>query len=62
MTTKLKMAESFADTNAGGRSNEQSAWLQNYRRLCIRWEKSTVMFKAFLHLTCSLLLMKEVLG
>jgi len=38
------------------------AWLQNYRRLCIRWEKSTLMFQGFLHLTCSLLLMKEVFG
>lgn len=37
-------------------------WLQNYRRLCIRWEKSTAMFQGFIHLTCSLLLMKEVLG
>lgn len=38
------------------------AWFQNYRRLCIRWEKSTAMFAGFLHLTCSLLLIKEVLG
>lgn len=38
------------------------AWLQNYRRLRIRWEKSTVAFHGFLHLACSLLLMKEVLG
>ncbi|MEI6099650.1 MAG: IS5 family transposase [Alphaproteobacteria bacterium] len=37
-------------------------WLQNYRRLCIRWEKSTAMFQGFVHLTCSLLLMKQVLG
>jgi transposase len=37
-------------------------WLQNYRRLCIRWEKSTAMFQGFVHFTCSLLLMKEVLG
>lgn len=37
-------------------------WLQNYRRLCIRWEKSAAMFQGFIHLTCSLLLMKEVLG
>ena len=37
-------------------------WLQNYRRLCIRWEKSTAMFQGFIHLTCSLLLMKQVLG
>jgi transposase len=38
------------------------AWFQNYRRLCIRWEKSTTMFAGFLHLTCSLLILKEVLG
>jgi len=37
-------------------------WLQNYRRLCIRWEKSTKMFQGFVNLTCALLLMKEVLG
>jgi transposase len=38
------------------------SWLQNHRRLCIRWEKSTQAFQGFLHLACSLLLMKEVLG
>ena len=38
------------------------AWFQNYRRLCIRWEKSTTMFQGFLHLGCSLILLKEVLG
>ena len=38
------------------------SWLQNYRRLCIRWEKSTRMFQGFVHLTCTMLLMKEVLG
>ena len=38
------------------------AWLQHFRRLCIRWEKSTVLFQGLLHLACCLLLMKEVLG
>ena len=38
------------------------AWLQNYRRLCIRWEKSQLAFQGFLHLACALLLMREVLG
>lgn len=38
------------------------AWLQNYRRLCIRWEKSQRLFQGFLHLTCSLMLLREVLG
>lgn len=38
------------------------AWLQNYRRLCIRWEKSLLAFQGFLHLGCAFLLMKGVLG
>lgn len=38
------------------------AWFQNYRRLCIRWEKSQRLFQGFLHLTCSLMLLREVLG
>jgi transposase len=38
------------------------AWLQNYRRLCIRWEKSTALFQGLLHLSCCLLLLKQVLG
>ena len=38
------------------------AWIQNFRRLCIRWEKSTTLFSGFLHLGCSILLLKAVLG
>ncbi len=38
------------------------AWIQNYRRLCIRWEKSTKLFQGFLHLGCTMLLLKHVLG
>jgi transposase len=38
------------------------SWLQNYRRLCIRWEKTLKSFQGFLHLTCSILLIKQVLG
>ena len=37
-------------------------WLQNYRRLCIRWEKSQLAFQGFVHLTCSSILIKVVLG
>lgn len=37
-------------------------WLQNFRRLCIRWEKSACLFQGFLHLGCSLLLLKQVFG
>jgi transposase len=37
-------------------------WFQNFRRLCIRWEKSTKLFQGLLHFTCALLLLKQVLG
>ena len=38
------------------------AWLQNFRRLCIRWERSKLLFQGFLHFSCTLLLLREVLG
>jgi transposase len=38
------------------------SWFQNFRRLCIRWEKSTKLFSGFLHLGCAILLLREVLG
>jgi transposase len=38
------------------------AWFQHFRRLCIRWEKSTKLFQGFLHLGCTILLLREVLG
>lgn len=39
------------------------AWFQNFRRLCIRWEKSTTLFQVYLHLGCALLLLlTRVLG
>jgi transposase len=36
------------------------SWIQHFRRLCIRWEKSTRMFQGFLHLACTLLLLRAV--
>jgi len=38
------------------------AWIQNFRRLCIRWERSTMLFQGFLHLGCTFLLLRVVLG
>ncbi len=38
------------------------SWIQNFRRLCIRYEKSTMLFQGFLHLGCTLILLKQVLG
>lgn len=36
------------------------AWIQHFRRLCIRWEKSTRLFQGFLHLACAILLIRQV--
>lgn len=38
------------------------SWFQNFRRLCIRYEKSTMLFQGFLHFGCSIILLKQVLG
>ena len=38
------------------------AWIQHFRRLCIRWEKTTRLFQGYLHLGCALLLLRAVLG
>lgn len=38
------------------------SWFENFRRLCIRWEKSTKMFEGYLHLGCTILLLRAVLG
>lgn len=38
------------------------SWIQNFRRLCIRWERSTTLYQGFLHLGCTLLLLRTVLG
>ncbi|MCO6437265.1 MAG: transposase, partial [Phycisphaerae bacterium] len=36
------------------------AWFQHFRRLCIRWEKSTRLYHGFLHLACAILLIRQV--
>lgn len=38
------------------------SWFQNFRRLCIRYEKSTMLFQGSLHLGCSIILLKQALG
>lgn len=37
-------------------------WFQNFRRLCIRYERSTLLSQGFLHLGCSIILLKQVYG
>ncbi len=36
------------------------AWIQHFRRLCIRYEKSTRLFQGFLHLGCTMILLRGV--
>lgn len=38
------------------------SWIKNFRRLVIRWEKSRQLFQGFLHMACTILLLREVLG
>ncbi|GIK19533.1 MAG: transposase [Leptolyngbya sp. PLA2] len=37
-------------------------WFQHFRRLCIRWEKTTMLFQGYLHFACSIILLREVMG
>ncbi len=39
-----------------------NAWLQNFRRLAVRYERSVVVFTAMVHLACALIIMRRVLG
>ena len=32
------------------------AWLQNFRRLVVRWDRDLVMYRAFFHLACAIAL------
>jgi putative transposase len=34
------------------------AWLNDFRRLCIRWERKVINYEAFLHLACALACMR----
>jgi transposase len=39
-----------------------NAWLQNFRRLVVRYERSAKNFTALVHLACALTTLKRVLG
>ena len=38
------------------------SWLQNFRRLVVRWERSSEVYTALAHLACALIVMRRVLG
>ncbi|UJS16544.1 MAG: IS5 family transposase [Candidatus Jettenia sp.] len=39
-----------------------TAWLQNFRRLVVRYERSVSIYIALVHMTCALIVLKRVLG
>lgn len=39
-----------------------NSWLQNFRRLVVRYERSVVNFKALVHMACALICLNRVLG
>ncbi len=39
-----------------------NAWLQSFRRLVVRYERSAIVFTALVHLACALITLKKVLG
>lgn len=36
------------------------AWLQNFRRLVIRWDRDLVMYQAFFHVACALIALRAL--
>jgi transposase len=39
-----------------------NSWLQNFRRLVVRYERKVKNFEALIHLACALITLKRVLG
>jgi len=39
-----------------------NSWLQNFRRLTVRYERSAKIFTALVHMACALITLKKVLG
>ena len=39
-----------------------NSWLQTFRQLVVRYERSSVVFTALVHLACALMTLKRVLG
>ncbi len=39
-----------------------NAWLQNFRRIVVRYERKASNFGALVHLACALIIMRRVLG
>jgi len=36
------------------------AWLENFRRLVVRWERHITMYRAFFHVACLLIMLRKL--
>jgi transposase len=36
------------------------AWLGNFRRLVVRWDRSTTIYEAFFHIACFMIVLRRV--
>lgn len=43
-------------------SERTNSWLQTFRRLVVRYERSATIFTALVYLACALMALKRVLG
>ena len=50
--------ESCADTASSGKSNEPMPWLQNFRRIQIRYDRILTVFHGFFHFACLLITLR----
>jgi transposase len=39
-----------------------NAWLQNFRRLVVRYERKVLVFLGLVHMACALIALKRILG
>jgi len=39
-----------------------NAWIQNYRRLVVRYERSADIYTGLVHMACALIVLRRVLG
>ena len=39
-----------------------NAWLQNFRRLVVRYERKVLLFLALVHMACAMITLKRILG
>ncbi|MDN3511460.1 MAG: hypothetical protein NG784_09145 [Candidatus Jettenia sp.] len=47
---------------AARKTSRIAAWLQNFRRLVVRYERSVSIYSALVHMACALIVLKRVLG